>query len=588
MPLIIFLIISLFTLKPTIAIEEFTTNQSIFYKIDQGGNATVSHEINLTNNYSQIYAKEYQIQISNHLVENIIANDKNGDILKKIEKSNNQTIIFLNFNNPSIGKDNTTTFKVNYIIKALLKTNGNTREISVPQHTSTCNSCSTNITISVPKILGNPSFSSIPISNLETTSKELIITYHQSREKKIFLTFGNYQLFDFTLKYFLKNTTTSTAIYEIAIPPDSNNQKVLYKDINPAPETITSDPDGNWLAKYLLNPSQEIAVNIQGQAKIFLPKTVTEEIDDKTYLLPQKFWPTTDPQIQATIKDLNTPKQIYDFVVSTLSYDYSGINSAERKGATNALALPNNSLCTEFTDLFITLARAKNIPAREIEGFAYTSNSRLKPINPNADILHAWPQYFDQKKRQWVSIDPTWGKTTNGIDYFSELDLNHFTFVVHGKDSQYPPPPGSYKNNYNLKTVSVEFAKEQLITNILPPQIKVSNNLTIYNPNLSSLENVTVALKNTDWTSNTKFIPPLGSVVINLPPQNLFHSLLPQNNNLEFRINFNDNPSSVTLLSTNRTHFFNLTILIIILILIFCLGGIILITSKPKHHEKTA
>ncbi|NCC70435.1 hypothetical protein EOM09_02540, partial [bacterium] len=44
------------------------------------------------------------------------------------------------------------------------------------------------------------------------------------------------------------------------------------------------------------------------------------------------------------------------------------------------LNLPNSSICTDFTDLFITLARAKGIPAREVQGFAYTNNSKIKPI----------------------------------------------------------------------------------------------------------------------------------------------------------------------------------------------------------------
>ncbi len=30
-------------------------------------------------------------------------------------------------------------------------------------------------------------------------------------------------------------------------------------------------------------------------------------------------------------------------------------------------------------------------------------------------------------------IDPTWGATTGGVDYFETLDFDHFAFVVKGK-----------------------------------------------------------------------------------------------------------------------------------------------------------
>ena len=92
----------------------------------------------------------------------------------------------------------------------------------------------------------------------------------------------------------------------------------------------------------------------------------------------------------------------------------------------------------EFTDLFITIARSAGIPAREVNGFAYTENPDIQPLSLVNDVLHAWPEYYDSEKGVWIPVDPTWGSTTGGVDYFSKLDLRHFTFVVHGKDSTKP------------------------------------------------------------------------------------------------------------------------------------------------------
>ncbi len=58
------------------------------------------------------------------------------------------------------------------------------------------------------------------------------------------------------------------------------------------------------------------------------------------------------------------------------------------------------------------------------------------------DVLHAWPEYYDESKKTWIMIDPTWGNTTHGMDYFSSLDFEHITFVIKGLSSTYPVPAG--------------------------------------------------------------------------------------------------------------------------------------------------
>jgi len=77
-----------------------------------------------------------------------------------------------------------------------------------------------------------------------------------------------------------------------------------------------------------------------------------------------------------------------------------------------------------------------------------------------ADVLHAWPEYWNKEKAIWIPVDPTCGATTGGVDYFTKLDLRHFTFVIHGKDPRRPYPPGSYKLGPNPeKDVFVNFGQ---------------------------------------------------------------------------------------------------------------------------------
>ena len=65
--------------------------------------------------------------------------------------------------------------------------------------------------------------------------------------------------------------------------------------------------------------------------------------------------------------------------------------------------------CTEFADLYTTLARATGLPARTVIGLAYQKELQ-------SFALHAWNEVAIDGF--WRSVDPTWGQTS--------LDATHF------------------------------------------------------------------------------------------------------------------------------------------------------------------
>ncbi len=585
------LFLSLFSVKPAYAAGEFNAVQTINYTIDNNGDASVSQDIELSNNYSEIYPKEYQVSLSGPSITNIQGNDDKGNIVVKSDQMNETTVIYLKFNQANVGQHKVTKFKLNYTIPKLATHKGNVWELPLPEYKNTQATDTININLLVPESFGTMSFSSVNTTNSVILNQQTQIQFNLNNitDKKILFIFGNYQVFDFNFKYFLNNTTDKISHTEIAIPPETDSQKVIFKDINPRPVKVNIDSDGNWLAQYDLPPQEKIEVNVSGQAKIFSSTINDPNIDKKSLLQSKNFWPVNDPTIQEIASTLKSPKDIYNYVINNLNYGYDSFNTATRKGALGALNDPANSLCTEFTDLFVTLARAKGIPAREIEGFAYTNNPKIKPINLNADILHAWPQYYNSISQKWVSIDPTWAKTTNGIDYFSDLDLNHFIFVIHGKDSQYPSPPGSYKNNQNIKTVSVEFATKDLKESYLPPKLtsektRINENpeivLTNINPN--ALTDLKITLDNQNWSYQIPVIPPYASVTLKIPNLNFVKTLLPQSHNLNFKVDYKNSDKPATYAVFYPTHYLNLSIVIALAIVILSTGGIIL-TGKFKH-----
>ncbi|MBU1088436.1 transglutaminase-like domain-containing protein [Patescibacteria group bacterium] len=585
------LIFLLFLVNPISALStnnEFNTTQKISYSIDLKGDAKVSHQISITNNFSNIYPKEYLLEIFDQNIENIKGSDQGGNIIQSTEKIQEKSTIKIKFNNPIPGKDKKTDFNISYTIPNLAQQKGQLWEINLPQQNET----NSQISLKIPDDFGNLVFCSVK-NEIKQQKNYKEIFFNNKQKQKITMAFGNTQIFDFELNFFLENKAQDNIRTSIPIPPDTNTQNIIITKIDPSPENIVADLDGNWLAEYQLNSNTQKEIIVTGQAEIH-PIDYSFDIppDFQKLTVEQKFWPVNDPNIQKINSNLHSAKDIYQYVVNTLDYDYQQIDQAKRKGALTALINPANSLCTEFTDLFITLARNKTIPAQEIEGYAFTNKPELKPVNINTDILHAWPQFWDKEKNAWITIDPTWEKTTEGIDYFSNTDLNHIVFVIHGHNSQYPAPPGSYKKTTQQKSIKVNFANNHIHLENTDPIIFLSKSkqasaqsafggtkVIIQNNNSSSTKNIDLSIKKQNWTQKIDIMPPFSRLEFNLPKINPILSLLPKNKNLEFTLNIQGQEKQTQIVPYPQHHQ-NTTSFVIIIIGLLTLGGIILVKQK--------
>jgi len=473
----------LFKLVPlTFASSEFETNYNVTYEVFPSGKVAVTQEVALTNKLSNIYATQYSLIIKGGKIENIQANDGGGPLKTEIKKAGQETIINLTFNQQVVGTGKTLNFTLRYDALDLVRKNGQIWEINIPKLGNKEEIDNYTLFLKVPKSFGKPAFIKPPPveSNFDENYNIFRFTKNQIIQAGINAVFGEFQIFDFNLSYYLENPNSYLGEIEIALPPDTAFQKITYQQIEPLPVNVRVDNDGNWLAKYILNPKEKIIVKAKGKAKIFgqpqefFPPPKKETL--KNNLLPKKYWEADSPLIMSKAQELKTPQAIYNFVVKTLNYDFDKVEeNPKRLGALQALSYPQNAICMEFTDLFIALCRAAGIPAREINGFAYTTNEKLTPLSLNTDVLHAWPEYYDEEKMAWIPVDPTWEKTTGGIDYFKRTDLNHFAFVIHGENSEFPLPVGSYKNSAiqekNIQVTFGEYEEEK------PPELKVDFNL---------------------------------------------------------------------------------------------------------------
>jgi transglutaminase-like putative cysteine protease len=458
-----FLLLFVFCLPSRVfASGEFQADYNVQYAIAPSGTTIVTQNITLTNEKSNLYPQKYSIIIDTTKIKNVIAYDNQQIVPTDISQADGKTQIMLTFNDKVVGVGKQLTFTIRFENGDIAQQNGSIWEVNIPGVAPDADIASYNVTLTVPPSFGPNAY----MTPMPATGN--IWNRQQMMAGGISAAYGASQTFDLHLSYYIENPKVTTVKTEIALPPDTAYQTVVFDSLDPKPTTVTRDQDGNWMAQYTLLPGSHMSIEAYLHINLLLhpKKGYTDPIPDQTlYTSAQKYWESTAPQIMALAKQYTTARSIYDYVSQTLGYDYTRVSETPiRKGALLALASPKNSVCMEFTDVFIAIARAAGIPAREAVGYAYTSNSRLRPLSLVADVLHAWPEYYDNDQHVWIPIDPTWANTTGGVNYFDKLDFNHIVFAHYGAQSDYPYPAGFYRQDgKTTKDVTVTFATSKFI-----------------------------------------------------------------------------------------------------------------------------
>ncbi len=497
-------LLSLVFVSQASADSEFSEKDSVLYNINEDGSTHVTQNIKVTNKTAEYYTNKYSLRVGTQKITNLKAYDKARAIKADLQEGT-AAAITLDFPDQIIGKNSTRSFTIEYDTQSIAQKLGTSWSITIPRVSSN-DLDEYLVAISVPQSLGAAStiFPKPESETIKGIRTEYTFSTEQMTSSGVTLSFGDKQVYTLGLTYHLSNTQKNSVYTEIALPMNTPHQTIVYESLNPSPQSIYADQDGNYIARYILKPKESIQVQSIAKAIVYINKQYKDnnlsESQKSIYLEKQPYWESDDKKIVNLASELKTPEQIYRYVVSTLTYNAAKVsNNFDRIGAAKILLSPKNSVCMEFTDLFVALARAAKIPAREINGYAYTSDATLRPASLSQDTLHAWPEYYDDDQG-WVQVDPTWENTTHGVDYFNSFDLNHVAFVKKGVSSQTPYPAGAYKGvDENTHDVVVNFISEE-------PQINKAINTTLDTPKshvAGATLNWKIGIKN---TGNTGFL----------------------------------------------------------------------------------
>ncbi|MBN8703590.1 MAG: lasso peptide biosynthesis protein [Bacteroidetes bacterium] len=212
--------------------------------------------------------------------------------------------------------------------------------------------------------------------------------------------------------------------YYLLLPKDFHaKQDVISYDYSVKPTSLYGAKNENFYAKWeniiysefkekKLTAKMKIKTTKYDLATARLkPQLDPEDLDTNNYLKDEANLKISTKAISETAQKITGTsreelvKNIYNFVCDTLSYKNFVI---EKRSAKKALTQGAGD-CTEYSELMVSLCRAKNIPARLVVGLVLKAKYEAE--------YHNWVEVFFPQYG-WVAFDPTWGDSkVSGTTY---------------------------------------------------------------------------------------------------------------------------------------------------------------------------
>lgn len=186
-----------------------------------------------------------------------------------------------------------------------------------------------------------------------------------------------------------------------------------------------------------------------------------EELHENIQMIEDKITEVVKSIPEGTVYD--KVKYVFEYVVNYLEYNYDDTDNVYNQNLINALK-EQKTVCTGYAKFFAAILKKAGISAVLIPG-------DIKPSEDKPGGLHVWVMV--DIDGQYYHVDPTWGDSTQGVDYnylcvdeedlkktheivsdvsqryYKKYDLGHWQFpAVANKSLNYHILNGTYFNNY--------------------------------------------------------------------------------------------------------------------------------------------
>ena len=430
------------------------------------------------------------------------------------------------------------------------------------------------VSITYPKEMGEPFWSSDPIQSVRLKGEDLMEIYiGDPIHPSVSLLFGEKITYRFEInKVFSNPSSEESQTFELYVPSDTHNQVIIWDEIDPLPNTALKDEDGNYIFKYVVGNDKTIDCKVSGYIQMI--KVDNEHFVNESFLTQKAgYWTISNNtefsrvntylrrrglEVDSSFDDINRLEDsekevfyryIYQYVIDRLDFSKDialGITNETRLGANTLTENPNESSTIDYADFLIALLRSYNVPSRLIVGYVsnitgYTSDG----------FYHHWVEYYDQTQNRWITADPFlenyFEKSLFGSPFY-----DHIVIIRRGKSAVAPKLSFFTETDFTVRSeteediigvfdLNSELSFERLITT----QKFLRGYIYLSNTGNTTINNYNIVNSNIDGLNS--YIDPLNNLSSRI--------ILPkQNAKLQFNIpteNINDDNINVDILFTN-------------------------------------
>jgi transglutaminase-like putative cysteine protease len=216
------------------------------------------------------------------------------------------------------------------------------------------------------------------------------------------------------------NVTGNTPLVKlnVILPPIiPGRQDIVRFDFDPEPQHMFRDAENRYAQYIFRRPKGRTTFKMVVTARLYYRGlTPSRDRVEGTprpaagkFTEPAEHLEVDHPKLRALARTIQaegreeTVRKIWRVVIDRLTYE----EQKAHRGAAHALETGIGD-CSEFSDLFVALCRAKDIPARRLSGY-------VAEVEEGENPGHAWAEvYFPEVG--WVPFDPTWGEN-NGASF---------------------------------------------------------------------------------------------------------------------------------------------------------------------------
>lgn len=416
-------------------------------------------------NPTPLYLNYTSIKLPLININDISIKKDNRDILYSKLENKDYTEIIIDFNGVLLYNNTPEIYTISF--NTFFETNNDLLELKL------LGDFSNDIKLNSVSLIYNNNVGDIQYSSSEyevdiTQFNRKIINFKSVNSSLINVTLGESLVYEFFIEdSFINYDNNIAKNIDINLPLYTENQFVLFTQIDPLPEYAFKDDFGNLFARYSISPNSELSIKITGY--ILNNKGVSNYYAEKLFdenIIDYSYWDIIESNQKSLIKlSVNNSTNTNILVSNILNYillTYDPIKDEDTLQINKDLSssiLSNKINSKEYANISVLLLRMFNIHAREVVGYIDTGN----------DIVpHTWVEYYDNNK--WNVFDPYL------IEYNSNITLNRFS-LVHRYVNDFSPE-FKYTSFNNIKIVKI--SKDIEITSLIKFEY-VDNDILIKN-----------------------------------------------------------------------------------------------------------